>query len=208
VTPVKNEDGKLEYSREDLATMDHANRHGATATAATSQLQTTNMYHVPKSMRLAMLGRDKTEWIEATNKENFVILSRTELLNGARAIETKYLLARKSDRRYKARWVALGCQEADIPLSEKSSPTVNFISLRVIWSIAVTRGWQIKSSDYSSAYLCATLKVPLYGRLPSGYIDIVLSLDQQHGQRWTNSRRSGAIWMLKHCERSWSDHES
>jgi len=72
---------------------------------------------------------------------------------GQTAITCRWVITSKGDKVHKARCVARGFQEVEVPQSD--APTVNKISKRLMFAIAVCNKWEIKALDITSAFLQA-----------------------------------------------------
>lgn len=71
--------------------------------------------------------------------------------------------------KFKARLVARGDrQEEGVNFSETFAPVAPFTAIRVVMTIAASRGWHIHSTDFTQAYLNGVIDHDIYMRPPPG----------------------------------------
>ena len=100
--------------------------------------------------------------------------------------------------RFKARLVAKGFQQvAGIDFFETFSPLVKAFTIRVIFSLAVTNGWDIQQVDVNNAFLNGTLQETIFMVQPEGFED---SYKLTHVYKLKK-----ALYGLKQAPRAWFD---
>jgi histone deacetylase 1/2 len=149
--------------------------------------------------------RDK-RWVAAMDSEHQALVKNktwhlVPLPKGKNIIDCKwvYKIKRKADgsvERYKARLVAKGFkQRYGIDYEDTFSSVVKAATIRLVLSIAVSRGWSLRQLDVQNAFLHGVLEEEVYMRQPPGYIDEsrpthVCKLDK-------------ALYGLKQAPRAW-----
>jgi histone deacetylase 1/2 len=128
------------------------------------------------------------------------------LPKGKNIIDCKWVfkVKRKADGtidRYKARLVAKGFkQRYGIDYENTFIPVVKAATIRLILSIAVSRGWTLRQLDVQNVFLHGILEEEVYMRQPPGYADkskstFVCKLDK-------------ALYGLKQAPRAWYERLS
>lgn len=135
----------------------------------------------PTSVEAALADHN---WVSAMDAEHQALIqNRTWHLvpkpRGKNIIGCKWVYkikcrANGSIDRYKARLVAKGYKERyGIDYEDTFSPVVKAATIRLILSIAVTKGWSLRQLDVQNAFLHGVLNEEVYMYQPPGYEDKV-----------------------------------
>jgi hypothetical protein len=122
------------------------------------------------------------EW-RSTMDDEFLALEKNMTWHLVRRSEAKNVIDSKwvykvkrhvdgSIDRYKAHLVAKGFkQRYEIDYEDIFSPVVKAVTVRLVLSVAVTRGWCLQQLDVQNVFLHGTLEEEVYMNQPKGYED-------------------------------------
>lgn len=137
----------------------------------------------------------------ATSKHNGLILLTLPII--LHLISTKWIFRIKDRRdgiveRLKARLVAISFQQiAGVDYFHTFSPIIKPITFRIMFSLAMTKGWCIQQVDINNAFLHGKLNETVYIEQPKGFVD------QQRPQHVCKLVK--ALYGLKQAPKTWYD---
>lgn len=138
--------------------------------------------HPPVEPRTITQALKDRAWREAMQKEYAALCANntwtlvpphpTQNLVGSKWVfRTKYLPEGSIDR-LKARLVAKGFhQRPGWDFHETFSPVVKPVTVRVILTLAVSKGWRLRQLDINNAFLQGSLSEQVYVCQPPGFVD-------------------------------------
>ena len=121
-------------------------------------------------------------WRRAMNDEFQALVKNTTWhlvppRDGLNVIDCKWVFKLKhkpdgSIDRYKARLVAKGFkQQYGVDYDDTFSPVVKPTTIRLLLSLAVSRGWSLRQIDIQNAFLHGLLHEDVYMKQPPGFVD-------------------------------------
>jgi hypothetical protein len=120
---------------------------------------------------------------------------------GANVVMGKWILKHKlkadgSLEWYKARWVLRGfTQSLGVDYDETFSPVIKPATVRIMLTLAVSKGWPVHQLDVKNAFLHGTLSETVYCSQPAGFVDTA------HPQ--LVCRLNKYLYNLKQAPREW-----
>jgi hypothetical protein len=117
-----------------------------------------------------MSSKDRSSWIQAVEEEFlnmadhkvFEPVEKSKFAPGAKILSTTLVMKKKANGRYKARITARGYEQRDgehFDSSDKASPVVNDITIRIIFTLIVMAGFWTEIVDVRGAFLTAEFEV-------------------------------------------------
>jgi hypothetical protein len=178
-------------------------KYTATARAGDHQDRTEE----PRNYKDALKSKDADKWKLAiqnevdslTEKGVWKIVDRPR---DRKAIGYKWIFKIKHNAdgsidKYKARLVAQGfTQRYGIDYDETYSPVSSMSSFRLLYAIAIKKGWQVEQMDVRTAYLNGKLEEDIYMEVPEGFSD--------HGDKNKVCHLERSIYGLKQSGRCWN----
>jgi len=163
----------------------------------------------PKSFREAVSGEDAEKWIESmeheisslTDNKTYTLVPCPEAVNivGSRFVYRKKRNADGSIAKYKSRLVAQGfTQEPFVDFNETYAPTSKADTIRTLFAIAASKGFEVHSIDISTAYINANITEEIYMEQPPGF-----KVESNDGTRLV-CKLHKSLYGLKQSGRNWN----
>ena len=114
-----------------------------------------------------------TEYTNIKEKGVWRRVKKSEMRDGASALDTKWVFQIKGDGRYRARLVVKGyTQIPGVDFTESHSPVANDVTIRLLLVYAIQQAWVVEQIDVETAFLYGELKEKIYLRKPKGYNEL------------------------------------
>ena len=144
----------------------------------------------PVTIAQALASPESEDWMDGIRQE-FASMEANrvfELLDsvpaGSPVLQSKLVFKRKKDVngrtvRYKVRWVCKGFTQTEgVDYHETFAPTTDLTSLRLLLSLATSKGMYLQQMDVDTAFLHADVDADIYVRIPKG-LDFIFPKGQQ-----------------------------
>uniref|UniRef100_A0A803PZP0 Reverse transcriptase Ty1/copia-type domain-containing protein n=1 Tax=Cannabis sativa TaxID=3483 RepID=A0A803PZP0_CANSA len=170
-----------------------------------SSAKATATYAEPESVEEALKhpwwnNAMNTEVVALKKNRTWVLVppSNSQNLVGNKWIFSIKLRADGTVERLKARLVAKGFhQRPRIDYGETFSPVIKASTVRIVVTIAASRGWEIRQLDINNAFLNGILKEEVFMAQPQG-------LEEKGKENWV-CKLNKSIYGLKQAPRAWFD---
>jgi hypothetical protein len=136
------------------------------------------------------------EWISLMVNDTWTLVHQEPWM---KVIPCRWVFALKTNEngevvRFKARLVAGGHrQTAGVDYAETFAPVARLTSLRMLFALGATNGWEVHHMDVSTAFLHGDIDVDVYMNQPPGFID---------GHRMV-AHLQKCLYGLKQAPRAW-----
>ena len=161
---------------------------------------------IPKSLKQAVNGPNKEDWLKALNTEYDALIQNDtwelvlppkgrKVLGSHWLLDVKYHASGAVDR-FKARLVVQGNnQQPGIDFGEIFAPVARYESLRLVLAIATIKDYYIHQMDVSTAFLNGELDIDIYMRQPQGF--------KKRGKEHLVCKLKKSLYGLKQAPRIW-----
>jgi hypothetical protein len=130
----------------------------------------------------AMASPEQSLWAKAVEEEFenmkghevFEPVKKDDIPAGSKVLSSTWVMKKKANGRYKARITARGYEQRDgkhFNSSDKASPVVNEITIRIVFTLIVMVGWWSEIVDVKVAFLTAEFEKnhKMYVTIPRGF---------------------------------------
>lgn len=129
--------------------------------------------NIPYTFEEAINCKDSKNWQEAMNREIECIKKNktwelVDKVKDKKVLDVKWVYAKKSNNRYKARLVVRGFQQTNVS-DDIYSPVAKNQTLKVLFSICCQYGLKVEQMDVEAAFLNGKVTTEVYIRQPKGY---------------------------------------
>ncbi len=162
------------------------------------------MMNTPITYSEATNCDDAAMWMQAMDVEIESLIQNdtftvTELPEGKRAVDGKWVYAIKGNGKYKARYVAKGYSQIHgLDYFETFSPTARMESVRTLAQLAAQYDLTLHQMDVKGAYLHAPIDSEIYINQPQGY-----EKEDDKGNRRLVWKLHKSLYGLKQSGRNW-----
>eukprot|EP00924_Labyrinthula_sp_SR-Ha-C_P014466 maker-scaffold_95-snap-gene-0.28-mRNA-1 protein AED:0.52 eAED:0.54 QI:0/0/0/0.5/1/1/2/0/254 len=131
----------------------------------------------PKNFTQISGRKDATEWLKAYNQDveslecigEFDVVQLRDVPVGVKPLPLKELFTIKDSGRKKVRLAVRGDLVKPADDEDNYAPTGHFEIVRLLVSVAASKGWKIRSLGVKNAYLYGKSEKEVYLRLPTGH---------------------------------------
>jgi hypothetical protein len=142
---------------------------------STSELHTIKFDEAMASPEQSLWARAVEEEFENMKEhEVFDPVKKVDIPAGSKVLSTTWVMKKKANGRYKERITARGYEQRDgehFNSSDKASPVVNEITIRIVFTLIVMVGWWNEIVDVKGAFLTAEFEKnqKMYVTVPRGF---------------------------------------
>ncbi|KAL5622066.1 hypothetical protein BROUX41_006011 [Berkeleyomyces rouxiae] len=155
-------------------------------------------------LKEALAGQDAHFWLAAMREEEVRLLSydvydsvpKSSVPKDKKIIKGRWVLTRKADGSFRARWVLKGFQEPDVDDEDAYAGVIHANTMRILLAYTAHKGYAVIQADAVSAYLNADIGKELYAEAPTQ-----LGSDANYV-----CRLKKALYGLRTSGRRWQEH--
>ena len=209
-TPSQSPSQEDSHSADTVPYINPANTHAMTTRAKSGVVKPRlhpTLLLAQIEPRTAKQAMKHPHWLLAMKQEYDALMANNtwtlvSLPSNRQPIGCKWVFRAKENadgslHRYKARLVAKGFhQRPDFDYKETFSPVVKPTTIRLVLTLAITRGWYIQQLDVNNAFLNGILEEEIYMVQPPGF---------EHTDKTLVCKLHKALYGLKQAPRAWFD---